>query len=93
MTHLIDNTFKIIRLAYKKAKFDLAAQYAKVSLWSSFYQTMIDLRPRCYVRSFVEMDSLVQTQKISKGILPDGIKAWQPFWPCDRDAGTKLLFT
>ena len=33
-------------------------------------KTMIDWRPRCYARCFVEMGSLVQTKKISEGIYP-----------------------
>ena len=42
--------------------------------------------------SFVKICKLVQAKKIFEGFLPDDIWAWWPFWSCDPDALSKLLF-
>ena len=54
---------------------------------------MMGWSPRCNVTGFVEIGSLVQANKIfAEGFLPDDIWAWRPFWTCDPDAVSKLLF-
>ena len=65
----------------KVTKFDLAVKYVKVNPGSSFEQTMINWRHRCYIPSFVEIGLLVPEKKIFEGFLPYmGVAAILVMW-------------
>ena len=83
----------VLTFSYKKVyvtKFDLAVNYVKVNLGSSFEQTMMGMSPRYYRPSFVAIELLVLEKKIFKGF--NNIWAWWPSWSCDPDAEKKLSF-
>ena len=63
----------IFTFSYGKAqmtKFNLAVKLVKVTLGSSFEQTMMGRSPRCYIPSFVEIRLTVPENKIFEGFLP-----------------------
>ena len=51
-------------------KIGLAVKSVKVITGSSFAQTMMGWRPRCYIPSFVEIGPLVLEKKIFEWFLP-----------------------
>ena len=54
---------------------------------SSFEQIIMDLSPRCYITSFLEISP---PEKNFEGFYH--ITALRPSWSCDPDAANKLLF-
>ena len=53
------NIVTFFHIKAKNAKFDLAMKSVKVTQELSFEQTILDLSPKCYIPSFVEIGPLV----------------------------------
>ena len=90
---IVSEISTVFTFSYRKAyvtKFDLAVKQVKVTLGSSFEQTMIGWSPRCYIPSFVKI-SLPVLEKMFEGFLPY-MGVWRPSWSCDPGATNKLLF-
>ena len=67
---IVSEKSTVFKFSYGKAQitdFDLGVKKVKITPGSSFEQTMIGRRPRCYIPSFVGIGPLVPEKKIIKG--------------------------
>ena len=87
---IISEKSTIFSFSFRKAKFDFAVKWVKVTPRSSFEQFMMNWSPRTTYQVSWKSACWFWRRRFLKVFYH--IWAWRPSWSCDPDVANKILF-